>query len=124
MDSGTPGIMGLTVAPHATHSLSSFLGARFEDQLLVGLTMTLTPNVDLPWVHEFSDRRDLSSTPPSLPGAPFRVDGARPPRNGTRVSAGAELAVSPRAALYADFDGEIADYSNTYSGNADVRFTW
>ena len=45
-------------------------------------------------------------------------------RNRDYVRAGAELAVSPRAALHANFDAEIAAYSDTYTGGASVCFTW
>ena len=45
-------------------------------------------------------------------------------RNGGNVHAGAEVAVSTRAALHANFDVEIAAYSHTYTGGASGCFTW
>ena len=119
-----PALLGLSVAPHTTTSAPSFLGARFDDHLSIGNTMVLTPSIDLAWVHEFSDRRDMSATLTSLPNGSFTVDGARPARNGAEVRTGVELGLSASAVLYANFEGELSGGSDTYAGKLGVRVTW
>jgi outer membrane autotransporter protein len=84
----------------------------------------LTPSIDLAWVHEFSDTRDLDATLTSLPGSAFVVEGARPPRDGAHVRTGVELLMSPRATLYADLEGDLATHSDSYAGKVGVRFAW
>jgi outer membrane autotransporter protein len=121
---GAPALLGLTVDPHSTNSEPLFLGTRFENHLEMGSSAVLIPSIDLAWVHEFSDRRDLTATLTSLPGAPFTIDGARPPRNGTELHTGVELLLPPHAALYANFEGEFAGNGDTYAGNVGMRFSW
>ena len=52
----------------------------------------------------------------ALPGAAFTVDGPRAASDAARIEAGAKLAIRPNAWLFASFDGEFSDRSQSYAG--------
>ena len=52
----------------------------------------------------------------TLPGSSFTVFGAPIPHNSALTSVGAELFLTPRWTLLAQFDGEFANGSQTYRG--------
>jgi hypothetical protein len=56
----------------------------------------------------FTSTRQINASFLSIPGAAFTERGARPVRDAMIVSAGLELGLGRNAALYAQFDGDIA----------------
>jgi uncharacterized protein with beta-barrel porin domain len=119
-----PGLLGLRVARQTTTSAPLFLGLRGERRFELANGMVLTPQASVAWVHEFSPARNLTGTSVSLPGASFIVDGARPATDAAQVSAGAQLAFTRNAALFASFEGEFSGITQTYGGRGGVRVAW
>ena len=72
-------------------------------------------------VHEFAPYRQIFAGIASLPGAVFLVDGARPARDAAQVKAGGELAIGPRSAIFANFDGEFARTNQLYGGKGGIK---
>jgi outer membrane autotransporter protein len=68
--------------------------------------------------------RDLFAGLTFLPASTFVVDGARPASNAAQVKAGAKLALNPWAAVYANFEGEFSNKSQTYAGKGGVKVSW
>jgi uncharacterized protein with beta-barrel porin domain len=75
-------------------------------------------------VGEFKPDRAINPSFIALPTAAFSVDGPRASSDAARIDAGAKLAVSRNAWLFASFDGEFADRSQSYAGKGGVRVAW
>jgi fibronectin-binding autotransporter adhesin len=119
-----PGILSLSFARHTSSSAPSFLGLKFEDHQPLGNGLLFEPSLNVAWVHEFSDRRDMSAMLNSLPGSLFMVDGARPSRGGLEVRADTELALSRDAVLYANLQGDFSGQQRNYAVQAGIRVSW
>jgi outer membrane autotransporter protein len=120
----TGGILGLSV-PAASHvSAPAFVGARFEKALVLSNGWVFTPTASLAYIHEFSPVRDLFAGLTFLPASTFVVDGARPASNAAQVKAGAKLALNAWTAVYANFEGEFSNKSQTYAGKGGVKVSW
>jgi outer membrane autotransporter protein len=89
--------------------------------------MPLTWRARAAWAHDWVDNPTLTATflaaPPGS-GAGFTVTGASPAHDSALVSVGAELRITRSLSLGANFDGEFASGSQTYSGKATVRVSW
>ena len=86
--------------------------------------MVLSPNARLSWVHEFNPNRTVNPAFIALPGAAFTVDGPRAASAAARIDAGAKLAIRSNAWLFASFDGEFSDRSQSYAGKGGLRVAW
>jgi outer membrane autotransporter protein len=86
--------------------------------------MVLSPYARLSWVHEFHPNRAIDASFIALPGAAFTVDGPRAASDAARIDAGARLAISRNAWLFASFDGEFSNRSQSYAGKGGVRVAW
>jgi uncharacterized protein with beta-barrel porin domain len=75
-------------------------------------------------VHEFNPNRAINAAFIALPGAAFTVYGPRASSDAARIDAGAKLAIAANAWLYASFDGEFSDRSQSYAGTGGLRLTW
>jgi outer membrane autotransporter protein len=84
----------------------------------------LSPYTRLSWVHEFHPDRSINPSFIALPGAAFIVDGPRAASDAVRIDAGAKLAISPNAWLFASFDGEFSDRSQSYAAKGGARIVW
>src|SRR5262249_56689766 len=105
-------------------SLPTFLGAQFDTRFAVWKGMMLSPYARLSWVHEFKPDRSINPSFIALPGAAFTVDGPRASSDAARIDAGAKLAVSRNAWLFASFDGEFSSRSQSYAGKAGAKVSW
>jgi outer membrane autotransporter protein len=78
------------------------------------------------WAHDWVTNPALTATfqaaQPS--GSSFTINGASPAKDSALVSAGAELRLTPSLAVGANFNGEFASGSQTYTGKATVRVSW
>jgi len=52
------------------------------------------------------------------------VSSPRAARDAARIDAGAKLAISRNAWLFASFDGEFSDRSRSYAGRGGARVAW
>ena len=86
--------------------------------------MEWSPYARLSWVHEFKPDRAINASFIALPVAAFTVDGPRAARDAARIEAGGKLTISPNAWLFATFDGEFSDRSQSYAGKGGARFVW
>jgi uncharacterized protein with beta-barrel porin domain len=75
-------------------------------------------------VHEFNPNRAINAAFIALPGAAFTVYGPRASSDAARIDASAKLAIAANAWLYASFDGEFSDRSQSYARTGGVRLTW
>jgi outer membrane autotransporter protein len=86
--------------------------------------MALSPYARFSWVHEFHPDRTINAVFIALPAAAFTVDGPRAARDAARIEAGGKLAMLPTAWLFASFDGEFSNRSQSYAGKGGVRIAW
>jgi outer membrane autotransporter protein len=118
------GILGLTFASRAVTSLTSSLGVQLDARLPLPNGQTLTPFARVAWVHEFDPSRGVDSSLTLSPAAAFSANGALAASDAAKVTAGLRLDLTNRVALFGYFDGEFADRSQTYTGNAGVKISW
>jgi outer membrane autotransporter protein len=121
---GAAGPLGLSYGSISVSSLPTFVGAQFDTRFAVGNGVVLSPYARLSWVHEFNPNRAINAAFIALPPAAFTVYGPRASSDAARIDAGAKLAIAANAWLYASFDGEFSDRSQSYAGKGGVRFTW
>jgi outer membrane autotransporter protein len=121
---GAAGPLGLSFGSRSVTSLPTFLGAQFDTRFALSNGMVLSPYARLSWVHEFNPNRAIDASFIALPGAAFTVDGPRASRDAVRVDAGAKLAIGPNAWMFASFDGEFSDRSQSYAGKGGFRVAW
>jgi autotransporter-associated beta strand protein len=121
---GAAGPLGLTYGSISASSLPTFVGAQFDTRFAFGNGMVLSPYARLSWVHEFHPNRAINAVFIALPGAAFTVDGPRRASDAARIDAGTKLAIRPNAWLFASFNGEFSDPSQSYAGKGGVRVAW
>ena len=117
-----PRLFALNVSGQSAADVPAFVGLRFAQVAALGNGMVLKPTLQLAYVHEFAPYRSQFAGIASLPGAVFLVDGARPARDSAQVKAGFELAIGPRTAVFANFDGEFSGVDQLYAGKGGVRY--
>jgi autotransporter-associated beta strand protein len=116
--------LGLTLGSISVSSLPTFLGAQLDARYVFANGQVLSPYARLSWVHEFNPDRAINASFIALPGAAFIVDGPRAASDAMRIDAGAKLAIARNAWLFASFDGEFSDRSQSYAGKAGARVAW
>ena len=116
--------LGLIFGSKSVTSLPTFLGAQFDTRFAFRNGMALSPYARLSWVHEFYPNRAIDASFIALSGAAFMVDGPRASTDALRVDAGAKLAIGPNAWMFASFDGEFSDRSQSYAGKGGLRVAW
>ena len=121
---GAAGPLGLTYGSISVSSLPTFVGAQFDTRIAFANGMALSPYARVSWVHEFNPNRAINAGFIALPSAAFTVDGPRASSDAVRVDAGAKLAIRPNAWLFASFDGEFSNRSQSYAGKGGVRVAW
>jgi outer membrane autotransporter protein len=121
---GAAGPLGLNYGSIRVNSLPTFLGAQFDSRVAFANGMVLSPYARLSWVHEFNPNRAVNATFIALPSAAFTVDGPRAASDAARIDAGAKLAIRSNAWLFASFDGEFSDRSQSYAGKGGLRIAW
>ena len=114
---------GLSFAANNATDTRSELGSRFDNaQVINGMPLTLRARVA--WAHDWASTPSLAATFQTLPGANFVVNGAGVPTDSVLTSAGAELRLSQSWSVLANFDGEFAKASQTYTGTGTIRYVW
>ena len=82
------------------------------------------PFVRVAWEHEFNPERGVNSSLTSSPAAAFSPVAAFTATDIAKVNAGLKLDVTGNIGLFAVFDGGFSAHSQSYSGNAGIKFTW
>jgi outer membrane autotransporter protein len=121
---GAAGPLGLTFGSRNVSSLPTFLGAQFDTRFAFANGWVLSPYARLSWVHEFHPDRAVNPSFIALPGAAFTVDGPRAAGDAMRIDAGTKLAIGPNAWVFASFDGEFSNRSQSYAGKGGLRVAW
>jgi outer membrane autotransporter protein len=116
--------LGLSFDSRSVTSLPTFLGVQFDSRFAFRNGMVLSPYARLSWVHEFNPDRAINASFIALPAAAFTVDGPRAASDAARIDAGAKFAISPNAWLFASFDGEFSDRSQSYAAKGGARVVW
>jgi uncharacterized protein with beta-barrel porin domain len=76
------------------------------------------------WAHDDWSAPNITAGFQALPGSSFVVTGAAPATDLLLASAGVQVGFRNGFSLGAQFDGEFAENSRTYSGMGWVRYTW
>jgi T5SS/PEP-CTERM-associated repeat protein/autotransporter-associated beta strand protein len=121
---GAPAVNGLSFAGHHVASLPAFLGAQFDTRYALANGMIWSPYARASWVHEFDPARNVSASFIALPGSGFTVDGPRAAGNAARLDLGSKLALTRTSSLFASFDGEFSDRSQSYAGKGGFKVNW
>jgi outer membrane autotransporter protein len=124
VNSGAPGILGLTYQHQTTTSVRSTLGGQAATTFQFGERLSVTPRLRAAWAHEFNADRQVNASFLSIPGAAFTINGARPARDAALVSAGVDVGMGRNVTVYAHFDGELAGSGNAYAGSGGLRVSW
>ena len=116
-------IDGLDVGGRTTNSDKSFAGFQVEGRTTVGTT-EVTPFARATWEHEFKPERHIDAAFAALPDSDFQVTATAAPGDVARLNAGLKVAIGPRVALFASFDGTMGSRSDSYGGNGGVKISW
>jgi outer membrane autotransporter protein len=84
----------------------------------------LIPFARVAWVHEFDADRSITGSPSSSPDFTFTTYGASAAEDLAKVNAGFSLDLTGGIGMFAYFDGEFSDSSESYTGNGGFRITW
>jgi outer membrane autotransporter protein len=121
---GAPDPFALSYAAQTATVVRSELGSRF-DQIFAQADGS---SVDLfgraAWAHDWQSNPNLTATFIGLPAATFVVNGAAPPKDLALLTSGAEWRLRSGWSFMGKFDGEFAQGSRTYTGTANVSYTW
>jgi uncharacterized protein with beta-barrel porin domain len=117
--------LGYGLAYNASDSFDTRteLGARFDSPMTVGGTPVIL-RARAAWAHDFVNNPAITATFQALPGASFTVNGASIPTDSALVSLGAEFFLAPRLSAVAKFESEFSQPSQSYAGNATLRYTF
>lgn len=120
---GAPGVLALSFQSTSVSSLPAFLGLQIDQRLMLA-GMLFSPFLRASWVHEFRPATRVSAGFLSVPGTAFTVDGPRAVENTLRLDAGATLAVTRTASLFARATGELSGRSQALSGTGGLKLAW
>ena len=118
------GILGLTVDSSTATSLVSSLGLQFDTLLTLANGQLLRPFARVAWEHEFYPDRGINSSLTLSPDVLFSSTAPFVAGDAARVDAGLQLDLTEHTGLFAYFDGEFADNSQSYAGNGGIRIMW
>lgn len=121
------GAFALSYGAATTTDVRGEFGARFDGLMALSNGMPLALRARAAWAHDWVNNPTMTASflaaPPGS-GASFTVTGTSPAHDSALLSAGAELRITQSLSLGANFDGEFASGSQTYSGKATVRVSW
>ncbi len=118
------GLLGLTFRSGSVTSTTSSLGVQFDTQVILANGQVLMPFTRVAWVHEFNPDRGVDSGLTLAPEALFSTNTPFAVSDVAKVVTGLKLNVTDNTGLFAYFDGEFSDRSQSYSGNGGIRISW
>jgi outer membrane autotransporter protein len=121
--SGSP-VFALNYAAQTTTATRTELGAWFDRIIALDNGTILALRTRTAWAHDYWSGLNVSAAFQSLPGSDFTVYGALPAPNSLLASAGAEIALKNGFSIGCWLDSELAQRSQTYSGNALLRYAF
>jgi outer membrane autotransporter protein len=121
---GGPGGLGLTYDGVSHDSLTSSLGVQLDTRIELENGRVLTPFARIAWLHEFETERSISGFLTSSESVSFTTVGVTPAEDLAKVNAGFSLDMTDGIGVFAYFDGEFSDSSQSYTGNGGIRIAW
>jgi outer membrane autotransporter protein len=121
---GGPGGLGLTYDGISGDSITSSLGVQLDTRVELEDGQILIPFARVAWVHEFDADRSITGSLNSSPDFTFTTYGASAAEDLAKVNAGFSLDLTGGIGMFAYFDGEFSDSSESYTGNGGFRITW
>ncbi len=122
--SGSSSIFALNYAAQTTTTTRTELGAWSDQIIALDNGTILALRARTAWAHDYWSGLNISAAFQSLPGSGFTVNGALPAPNSLLASAGAEIAFKNGFSIDCWLDSELAQRSQTYSGNAQLRYAF
>uniref|UniRef100_A0A9E8A7L7 Autotransporter domain-containing protein n=1 Tax=Bosea sp. NBC_00436 TaxID=2969620 RepID=A0A9E8A7L7_9HYPH len=86
--------------------------------------VSVTGYIRAAWAHYFQRSGELTASLTSLPGAAFKVAGAKADRNSALVAAGISARLSEGVTLGLNLDGELATNNNRIGASAQFRVSF
>ena len=105
-------------------SVTSSVGVQLDTRIALSNGETLTPFARVAWVHEFDSERSIDGFLTTSPGLTFTSYGAAAAEDLVKVNAGFSLDLTGGVGVFASFDGEFSDHSQSYTGNGGIRIAW
>ena len=118
------GILGLTFGSTSVTSVVSSLGLQFDTRVALDNGQRLSPFARVAWEHEFNPDRGVNSSLIVSPAAAFAPNAPFVATDAARIVTGAVLDITEHTGLFAYFDGEFGDNSQSYAGNGGIRIMW
>jgi outer membrane autotransporter protein len=122
--SGSSSVFALNYSAQTTTTTRTELGAWFDRIIALDNGTMLALRTRTAWAHDDWSGLDISAAFQTLPGPSFTVNGALPASNSLLASAGAEIAFKNGFSIDCWLDTELAPLSQTYSGNARLRYAF
>jgi outer membrane autotransporter protein len=122
--SGSSSVFALNYAAQTTTDTRTELGAWFDRIIALDDGTTLALRTRTAWAHDFWSGVDIGAAFQTIPGTGFTVDGAVPAANSLLASAGAEIAFKNGFSIGCWLDSQLAQGSQTYTGNARLRYSF
>jgi uncharacterized protein YhjY with autotransporter beta-barrel domain len=118
------GILGLTFGSNSVTSTISSLGVQFDTRIGLANGQLLTPFARVAWAHEFNPDRGVDSNLTLSPAAAFSTEGVFAASDVAKIDAGVKLDITENTGLFAYFNGEFGDNSQSYAGNGGIKVSW
>jgi outer membrane autotransporter protein len=121
---GSSSVFALNYAAQTTTDIRTELGAWLDRVIALNNGTVLALRTRLAWAHDYWSGLDIGAAFQALPGSGFTVRGAVPTANSLLASVGAEIAFNNRISIDCWLDSQLAERSQTYTGNARLRYAF
>jgi uncharacterized protein with beta-barrel porin domain len=121
---GSSSVFALTYNAQTTTDTRTELGAWFDHIIALDDGAVLALRTRTAWAHDYWSGVAINAAFQTVPGSGFTVFGAVPASNSLLASAGAEIAFKNGFSVDCWLDSELAQGSQTYSGNARLRYAF
>jgi uncharacterized protein with beta-barrel porin domain len=122
--SGSSSVFALNYNAQTTTDTRTELGAWFDHVVALDNGAILALRTRTAWAHDSWSGVAINAAFQTVPGSGFTVFGAVPAANSLLASAGAEIAFKNGFSVDCWLDSELAQSSQTYSGNARLRYAF
>jgi uncharacterized protein with beta-barrel porin domain len=121
--SGSP-VFALNYAAQTTTDTRTELGTWFERVVGLNDSAVLALRSRIAWAHDYWSGLDIGASFQALPGTGFTVNGALLTSDSLLASVGAEIAFKNGLSISCWLDSQLAQGSQTYTGNARLRYAF
>jgi len=121
---GSSSVFALNYASQTTTDTRTELGVWFDRIIALDDGALVALRTRTAWAHDYWSGLDINAAFQTVPGSSFTVTGAVPAANSLLASAGAEIAFKNGFSIDCWLDTQLAAQSQTYSGNARLRYSF